>query len=57
MPAGMEDMTVMRVVFRNGMSIDLSRILVDDMIESLRFLDALPAPVPRIAEPAIAFHH
>ena len=32
----------MRVVFRNGVSIDLTRLLLDDMTASLQFLDALP---------------
>ena len=57
MPADIEDMTVMRVVFRNGVSIDLTRLLVDDIIASLKFLDALPAPVPRVGDPVTAFHH
>ena len=31
MPADIEDMTVMRVVVRNGVSMDLTRLLLDDM--------------------------
>jgi glutamate decarboxylase len=56
MPADIEDITVMRVVFRNGVSIDLTRILVEDIRTSLVFLDALPAEMPH-AEPGIGFHH
>ena len=57
MPADIEDMTVMRVVFRNGVSIDLTRLLVDDITASLRRLDALGAPMPDTPSPVIAFHH
>ena len=57
MPADIDDMTVMRIVVRNGVSIDLTRLLVDDMVAALKYLDALPGPMPRIEEPKAAFHH
>ncbi len=57
MPANIDDMTVMRIVVRNGVSIDLTRLLVDDMNAALKFLNALPGPMPRVEEPKAAFHH
>jgi len=57
MPADIEDMTVMRVVFRNGVSMDLTRMLLDDLRAALKFLEALPGPVPPGAFPTTAFHH
>jgi glutamate decarboxylase len=57
MPAAIDDMTVMRVVFRNGVSIDLTRLLLDDMKASLRVLDARTAPMPRTEAPTTGFHH
>jgi glutamate decarboxylase len=57
MPAAIEDITVMRVVFRNGVSMDLTRLLLDDIASSLQFLDALPAPLPHVELGASAFHH
>jgi len=57
MPASIDDMTVMRVVFRNGVSIDLTRLLLDDLKASLRVLDARTAPIPRTEAPTIGFHH
>ena len=57
MPANMQDMTVMRVVFRNGVSMDLTDLLLADIRSSMKVLDALPAPLPRTAEPRSAFHH
>jgi glutamate decarboxylase len=56
MPADIEDMTVMRVVFRNGVSIDLTRLLLDDITTSRQFLGARPAPMPPSAA-AAPFHH
>ncbi len=57
MPAGMDDVTVMRVVFRNGVSTDLTRMLLDDISAALRFLDALPARMPKTDTSQVAFHH
>jgi glutamate decarboxylase len=57
MPADMEDMTVMRVVVRNGVSMDLIRLLIRDIESSVSFLDALAAPIARPDQPAVPFHH
>jgi glutamate decarboxylase len=57
MPADIEDMTVMRVVVRNGVSMDLIRLLIDDIHASVTFLDTLNAPIPRPEAPATPFHH
>lgn len=57
MPADIQDTTVMRVVFRNGVSIDLTRLLLDDITASLQFLDTRPGPMPRTATPTTPFHH
>jgi glutamate decarboxylase len=57
MPADIQDMTVMRVVFRNGVSIDLTRLLVADIIASIQFLDARPGPMRPAVTPTAPFHH
>jgi glutamate decarboxylase len=57
MPANIEDITVMRVVFRNGVSIDLIRLLLDDLTASMQLLDARPTPVPTAETDATPFHH
>jgi glutamate decarboxylase len=57
MPADIEDITVMRVVVRNGVSMDLIRMLLDDLKKAVHYLDALPAPTPRSHTGATAFHH
>jgi glutamate decarboxylase len=57
MPADITDVTVMRVVFRNGVSMDLTRMLLDDIAAAIAFLDKLPAARPDTVDPPIAFHH
>jgi glutamate decarboxylase len=57
MPADLQDVIVMRVVFRNGVSMDLTRMLLDDIASALRFLEALPARLPKTEAPGVAFHH
>ena len=58
MPADIEDMTVMRVVVRNGVSMDLIDLLLDDMRSAVAFLDELSGPDAQGARPAKAgFHH
>jgi glutamate decarboxylase len=57
MPADLEDLTVMRVVVRNGVSKDLIGLLLDDIRAAVEHLDALETPIPRAGEPATPFHH
>ena len=57
MPADIQDLTVMRVVFRNGVSIDLTRLLVADITASIQFLDARSGPTRPAVTPTAPFHH
>lgn len=58
MPADIDDITVMRVVVRNGLSMDLARLFVQDLQRSVAFLDGLSGPMPREAtEAGGKFHH
>jgi len=50
-------MTVMRVVFRNGVSMDLTSLLLADIPSSVEYLDSLPSPLPKHGAPTSAFHH
>ena len=47
----------MRVVFRNGVSMDLTNLLLADIKTSMVYLDTLPSPLPKSAERRSAFHH
>ncbi|AXE39036.1 glutamate decarboxylase [Acidipropionibacterium virtanenii] len=56
MPADLEDLTVQRVVVRNGFSRDLADAFLADLREEVDFLDSLDAPMPRTGH-SKAFHH
>ena len=58
MPADIEDVTVMRVVVRNGLSMDLAGLFVEDVQRSVAYLDQLVGPMPRESTGhAPTFHH
>nr|WP_231580773.1 glutamate decarboxylase [Leucobacter sp. Ag1] len=47
MPADLEEVTVQRIVVRNGLSMDLAESLLDVIREEVAYLEALDAPLPR----------
>jgi glutamate decarboxylase len=56
MPADLTDITVQRIVVRNGLSHDLAECLVADIHEAVDYLDRLTTPMPP-AEEQPGFHH
>ena len=50
MAADMQDMTLLRIVVRNGLSRDLAASLLADLEEEVAFLNALTAPLPSAAK-------
>ena len=56
MPAGLADITVQRVVVRNGLSHDLAEALITDIRTAIAYLDALTGPMPP-ADEQPGFHH
>ncbi|MEW2634777.1 glutamate decarboxylase [Streptomyces sp. NPDC048389] len=56
-PANREDLSVLRVVCRNGFSADLSALLLDDLHMLLPDLRRQPHPASADREPATSFHH
>jgi len=57
MTADIEDMTVMRIVFRNGVSMDLMNLLLDDLRNAVKYFDGLDAPLPREIPSRESYHH
>ncbi|MBF9068820.1 glutamate decarboxylase [Streptacidiphilus fuscans] len=55
MPDDLADMTVQRIVVRNGLSRDMARSLLDDIEESVRYFDKLTEPLPDA--PRSSYHH
>lgn len=57
MPDDLGDVTVQRVVVRNGLSMDLADALVDDIAAAVAYLDGLDGPLPHEGRNTTAFHH
>jgi len=57
MPDDLSDITVQRIVVRNGLSLDLADALLDEIADSVRYLDGLTGPLPRVGRKTSAFHH
>ncbi|MGW1025134.1 glutamate decarboxylase [Streptomyces sp. NPDC002577] len=56
-PAKREDLSVLRIVVRNGFSSDLATLLLEDLERLLPELRRQPHPLTRDREAATAFHH
>ncbi|MFJ9431411.1 glutamate decarboxylase [Streptomyces sp. NPDC101490] len=56
LPDDLADLTVQRVVVRNGLGMDLARSLLDDIRHAVGFLDGLSAPMPSEGRVS-GFHH
>lgn len=56
LPGDLTDITVLRIVVRNGLSMDLAASLLNVIEEETAFLDSLDGPLPRQTEKR-SFHH
>src|SRR6266568_4612930 len=57
MPDDLSDVTMQRIVVRNGLSMDLADALLDEIAESVKYLDDLDGPLPHEGRKTAAFHH
>lgn len=57
LPADMTDVTIMRVVVRNGFSMDLAHLFLEDLKQSVAYLESLDGPMPHTKESHPSFHH
>jgi glutamate decarboxylase len=57
LPDDLGDITVQRVVVRNGMSLDLADALLDDIAAAVAYLDGLEGPLPKEGRRTTGFHH
>jgi glutamate decarboxylase len=57
LPDDLSDVTVLRIVVRNGLSLDLADALLDEIADSVNYLDGLDGPLPREGRKTSAFHH
>ncbi|MEV5988397.1 glutamate decarboxylase [Streptomyces sp. NPDC052051] len=56
-PANRQDLSVLRIVCRNGFSSDLAALLIEDLTRLLPDLRQQPYPLTRDREAATSFHH
>ncbi len=56
LPEGLDDVTVQRIVVRNGFTRDLASSFLADLKKEVAYLDRLTAPMPADGQSA-AFHH
>ncbi|MEZ2391162.1 glutamate decarboxylase [bacterium RCC_150] len=56
LPAGLSDITVQRIVVRNGFTRDLAASFLEDLRKEVAYLDALASPMPPEKQKE-AFHH
>jgi glutamate decarboxylase len=57
MPDNLTDLTVQRIVVRNGLSMDLADRFLDSLEDCLSYLDGLSSPLPKESRQATPFHH
>lgn len=57
MPDNLADVTVQRVVVRNGLSMDLADKLLDSLRTSVAYLDGLEGPLPKEGRRTTSFSH
>jgi glutamate decarboxylase len=56
-PANRQDLSVLRIVVRAGMHLEMADKLLEFLAEQTNELQGLPAPLPRSAPPRVAFAH
>ena len=57
MPDDLTDLTVQRIVVRNGLSMDLADAFLEHLRASVSYLDSLDGPLPREGRATSSFHH
>lgn len=57
MPKDMQDITVMRIVVRNGFSMDLARLFLINLKQAVTFLNFSDSPISHGSKKDTSFHH
>jgi glutamate decarboxylase len=57
MPPNREDLAILRVVVRNGLSHDMADMFLADLGKALAWFDSLDAPMPHAGAARQVFHH
>ncbi|MBY0121744.1 glutamate decarboxylase [Bacillus sp. S/N-304-OC-R1] len=57
LPPDMENITIMRVVIRNGFSLNMAQLFLINLKQAVTFLDSLDFPIPHDSECDISIRH
>ncbi|MDR4950498.1 glutamate decarboxylase [Neobacillus cucumis] len=57
LPPNMENVTIMRIVVRNGFSMNMAQLFLKNLKQVVSFLDSLVHPIPYNTNCGINFHH
>ena len=57
LPKDMEEITIMRIVVRNGFSRDLAHLLLINLKQAVEFLNSLDRPIKKDSKYDNGFHH
>jgi len=57
MPDNLSDLTVQRIVVRNGVSMDLADYLLLNIRTAVDYLESLTSPMPREGRTNVSYHH
>jgi len=57
LPPNMENVTIMRVVVRNGFSMELAQFFLLNLLQAVSFLDSLEGPMNHQTKGDHSFHH
>jgi glutamate decarboxylase len=57
LPPDMEEVTIMRIVVRNGFSMDLAQLFLMNLNQTVSYLDSLDGPIPHDTKYDNGFHH
>lgn len=57
LPPDMENVTIMRVVVRNGFSMNMAQLFLMNLIQAVSFLDSFNRSLPHDPKYDISFHH
>lgn len=57
LPPDMEEVTIMRIVVRNGFSMDLAHLFLMNLKQAVSYLDSLDGPIPHDTKHDNGFHH
>ena len=57
MPDNLSDLTVQRIVVRNGVSMDLADYLLLNIRTAVKYLESLKSPMPREGRTSVSYHH